>query len=181
MHSKATLSLQLAQMEDVPAIRELMELSIDKLQIGYLTAEQIAGSHAVMGLDLQLISDGSYFCVFEDDVLIGCGGWSFRKTLYGGNHTQGRNPRRLDPKTERARIRAMYTHPDYTRRGVGRLILEASETAALKAGFREVEMAATLAGEPFYKKCGYHVESSWVDKSGEIGIPLKTMIKKMGD
>ena len=164
---------------DAVAIRALMERSIEALQVGFLTAEQIKASHDAMGLDTQLIADATYFCVFDGDTLVGCGGWSFRATLYGGNHTQGRNGRVLDPATERARIRAMYTHPGHTKRGIGRLVLAAAEAAAAEAGFNALEMAATLAGEPFYLKCGYEVESRWIDTNGEVDIPLLTMVKTL--
>ncbi|HAU22691.1 MAG TPA: GNAT family N-acetyltransferase, partial [Erythrobacter sp.] len=113
------IEIRLATPQDVPAISELMELAIAELQKGFLTPEQLESSRAGMGLDLQLIEDGTYFCVEEDGTLIGCGGWSRRATLYGGNHSAGRDPRLLDPATERARIRAMYTHPDHTRKGIG--------------------------------------------------------------
>jgi len=116
------LTLRLAVMADVEAIKSLMHLAISELQKGYLTETQIAASFAAMGLDTQLINDKTYFCILENEVLVGCGGWSRRATLYGGNHSAGRNARLLKPSTERARIRAMYTHPDHTRRGIGTLI-----------------------------------------------------------
>lgn len=156
-----------------------MTLSINKLQTDYLSAEQISASHAAMGLDTQLIEDGTYFCILEDKRIIGCGGWSFRRTLYGGNHSAGRNGARLNPSSDRARIRAMYTHPEHIRRGIGRLILKTSEEAARAYGFSALEMAATLAGEAFYKRCGYHVESRWQDERGAVPIPLLTMVKNL--
>lgn len=173
------MKIKIAKNEDVAAIKSLMFLAIDALQKGYLTPEQVSASHAGMGLDTQLIEDGTYFCVWDEGRIVGCGGWSFRSTLYGGNHTAGRNGARLDPATDRARIRAMYTHPDYTRRGIGRKILEVSEEAAREAGFRVLEMAATLAGEPFYKRCGYTVERRWQDKNGAVPVPLLTMVKTL--
>jgi len=121
--------LRLACPEDAPAIAELMTAAIAQLQIGYLTPDQIAASGAGMGLDTQLIEDGTYFCAVTskggDEILVGCGGWSHRATLYGGNHSGGRDLRLLDPATERARIRAMYTHPDHARRGISRFRLTA--------------------------------------------------------
>lgn len=179
MDNCCSISLRLANVSDIFEIEHLMNLSINRLQSGYLSPRQIRASHAAMGLDTQLIEDKTYFCVFDGETLVGCGGWSFRATLYGGNHTAGRSARRLDPATERARIRAMYTHPDHTKRGIGRVILEASEAAASSAGFHKLEMAATLAGEPFYLKCGYEVESRWVDQNGEVDIPLLTMVKSI--
>jgi len=171
--------IRAAQTSDIPEIQELMSRAIFELQAGYLTPEQIEASRSGMGLDTQLIEDGTYYCVRDRAALAGCGGWSFRSTLYGGNHSVGRNAERLDPKTDRARIRAMYTHPDFTRRGVGRMILEHSEQAAKEAGFKTLEMAATLAGEPFYLKCGYRVTQRWEDKNGVVSFPLLTMMKSL--
>jgi GNAT superfamily N-acetyltransferase len=185
MHSRnnsyknGELTLRLAQAQDIPQISALMRLAIEKLQVGYLTEAQIRASHAGMGLDTQLIEDGTYFCVRSGETLVGCGGWSDRATLYGGNHTGGRDSRKLDPASERARIRAMYTHPDHARRGIGRLILEAAEEAARKAGFQQAEMAATLAGEPFYLRCGYVVESRWEDTNADVPVPLLTMVRDL--
>ena len=173
------LSIRLATRADEAAISELMALAIEQLQRGYLTPEQIESSKAGMGLDGLLIEDGTYYCVEEDGVLAGCGGWSRRATLYGGNHSAGRDARELDPATERARIRAMYTHPDHVRKGVGRLILDTAEEAAREAGFRELEMAATMAGKPFYMRCGYSIESEWEDTNGAVPVPLATMTKRL--
>jgi len=173
------MEIRLAKDEDAPAIAELMELAIGELQKGFLTPDQIASSRAGMGLDLQLIADGTYFCVEEEGELIGCGGWSRRATLYGGNHSAGRDPRLLDPKSERARIRAMYTHPNHTRKGVGRLILATAELAARAEGFRELEMAATMSGKPLYLACGYQAESEWFDENGAVPVPLATMWKPL--
>ena len=164
---------------DVDQIRSLMDLAINLLQIPYLTTDQIAASHKAMGLDRQLIKDGTYYCVWEDVRIIGCGGWSYRSTLYGGDHSAGRDAARLNPAKDRARIRAMYTHPDFTRRGIGRLVLETSEAAAKAAGFKALEMAATLAGEPFYARCGYVVERRWQDENGAVPVPLLTMVKQI--
>lgn len=175
------LTIRIAEERDVDAIRSLMELAINQLQRGYLTPEQIEASKAGMGLDRLLIDDGTYFCVLEEGELVGCGGWSRRATLYGGNHSAGRDPRLLDPATERARIRAMYTHPDHVRKGIGRLILNVSEKAAAAEGFGEIEMAATMAGKPFYERCGYVVESEWFDENGAVPVPLATMTKRLGD
>ena len=173
------LTIRLATREDEPAISALMALAIEELQKGYLTPEQIEASKAGMGLDGQLIEDGTYFCVEDDGALAGCGGWSRRATLYGGNHSAGRDARLLDPATERARIRAMYTHPGHVRKGVGRLIIDTAETAARAEGFRAIEMAATMAGKPFYKRCGYRVESEWEDTHGAVPVPLATMAKAL--
>ncbi|MBX7533819.1 GNAT family N-acetyltransferase [Qipengyuania sp. 1XM1-15A] len=173
------LSIRLARKDDEPAIAALMKLAIEQLQQGYLTPEQIEASKAGMGLDALLIEDGTYFCVEDEGELAGCGGWSRRATLYGGNHSAGRDPRLLDPASERARIRAMYTHPDHVRKGVGRLVLETAEGAARAEGFREIEMAATMAGKPFYERCGYAVESEWHDTNGAVPVPLATMAKAL--
>ncbi|WP_369027330.1 GNAT family N-acetyltransferase [Qipengyuania sp. RANM35] len=173
------LELRIATRDDREAIADLMERSIAELQRGFLTPEEIESSRVAMGLDLTLIDDGTYFCVMEGDALAGCGGWSRRATLYGGDHSAGRDSRLLDPEKERARIRAMYTHPDHTRKGVGRMILEASENAARAEGFRELEMAATMSGKPLYFACGYTVESEWFDTHGAVPVPLATMTKRI--
>ena len=119
---------RLATRADLPALTALMALAIGELQKGFLSPDQITASRAIMGLDTQLIDDGTYFMVLDGDgegdgTLAGCGGWSRRNTLYGGDHTAGRNAALLDPAIDAARVRAMYTSPAFARRGVGRLIL----------------------------------------------------------
>lgn len=171
------LKLRLARPNDIPNIKKLMHLAISELQKGYLTNAQIEASFRGMGLDTQLIEDETYFCVMEGNILVGCGGWSRRATLYGGNHSAGRNAKLLDPVHDRARIRAMYTHPQHTKRGIGKMVIEAGEGAAKAEGFKALEMAATMAGVPFYKKCGYHIESEWEDRNGDVPVPLCTMVK----
>src|SRR5512139_1609524 len=124
----AELTSRGARPEDVPALRVLMDAAIAELQRAYLDPAQIESSRAIMGIDTQLIEDGTYFVVEIDGSLAGCGGWSRRATLYGGNQTPGRDAALLDPHREAARVRAMYTHPSFTRRGVGRLILSLCES-----------------------------------------------------
>lgn len=173
------LKLRKATADDFSDIKALMQLAISQLQKDFLSPAQIQASFVAMGLDTQLIDDGTYFCVFDQDILVGCGGWSRRATLYGGNHSAGRNADLLDPKKDRARIRAMYTHPDHVRRGIGKMIIDAGEEAARREGFTALEMAATLAGVPFYKNCGYEIESEWLDKNGSVPVPLCTMVKSL--
>jgi GNAT superfamily N-acetyltransferase len=133
-----------------------------------------------MGLDTQLIEDGTYFIVEANGRLAGSGGWSRRATLFGGDHSAGRSETLLDPARDAARIRAMYTHPDFARQGVGRMILAHCEGAAAKEGFRRLELAATMAGVPLYRACGYvEVESSFEDTPSGVKVPLVRMRKGM--
>jgi GNAT superfamily N-acetyltransferase len=175
----AGLSHRLATIDDIPALKAVMAASIAELQRGFLTDAQIAASRAFMGLDTQLIADGTYFVVEADGRIAGCGGWSRRATPYGGDHTPDRDPRVLDPGTEAARVRAMYTHPNFARRGVGRLILQLCEAAAAAEGFTHLEMAATLAGRELYARCGYAPIETIVDARGGEPVPLIRMGKRL--
>ena len=172
---------RLATAADAGAIAALMERAIAELQRPFLNAEQIAASRLSMGLDTQLIADGTYFAIVDEGALVGCGGWSKRATLYGGNHSaEQRDNRLLDPAREPARIRAMYTDPAQVRRGVGRLILTLCEEAARNAGFQRLELMATAAGEPLYAACGYHVIERVERMSGEgIAVPGAVMGKAL--
>ena len=155
MPQSSSLKYRLAQAADLTALRALASEAIRELQKGFLDERQIAASTAIMGIDTLLVEDETYFVVEHDGDLAGCGGWSRWATLYGGDASPGRDPALLDPATEPARIRAMYTHPDHTRKGVGRLILALCEAAARAEGFSRAELMATLSGEPLYRACGY--------------------------
>ncbi len=178
--TQVTLTHRLARRSDLDALRALMDAAISEWQKPYLDARQIASSRTIMGLDTQLIDDGTYFIVEANGQLAGCGGWSRRATLYGGDQSPGRSAALLDPATDGARIRAMYTHPEWTRRGIGRLVLDLCEGAATREGFRRAELAATLAGEPLYRACGYReIERFEAQTSGGIPIPLIRMGKSL--
>ncbi len=174
------LSHRWATMADLPALRALMALAIGRLQSDFLTPAQVAASRAVMGLDTQLVSDGTYLIVEADGQLAGCGGWSRRATLYGGDHsTDLREPRLLDPATDAARIRAMYTHPAHARRGVGRHVLSVCEATAAAEGFARAELMATLAGVPLYRASGYvEIEQTGATVDG-VTVPLMRMGKPL--
>jgi GNAT superfamily N-acetyltransferase len=155
-----------------------MDAAISQLQQGFLSPEQIESSRAIMGLDRQLVTDGTYFIALIDDVIAGCGGWSRRATLYGGDHSAGlREPRLLDPHSEPARIRAMYTHPAFARRGLGRAILAHCEAAARAEGFVAFELMGTLSGVPLYLSAGYRVIEDIADDRGGAPVPMKRMRK----
>lgn len=177
--TEQTLTHRLARRADLDALRALMEAAISELQMPFLDARQIAASRTIMGLDTQLVDDGTYFLVEAQGALAGCGGWSRRSTLYGGDQTPGRDAALLDPCRDAARVRAMYTHPAYTRQGVGRLVLSLCEEAARSEGFRRVELMATLAGEPLYRTCGYEVIERVTDARGGVGVPLVAMGKEL--
>lgn len=172
---------RLAQLEDLDALRALMARAIAQLQTGFLTLEQVAASHKVMGLDTQLIRDQTYFLIERGGAIAGCGGWSFRATLYGGDDSVvARTPASLDPATDAARIRAMYTDPDLARQGVGRMVMDLCENAARAYGFHKAEMMATLSGEPLYRACGYkpieYISSAPIDG---VCVPLIRMGKAL--
>ena len=174
-----SLTSRPARLDDVPVLLEVMRAAIDELQRSWLDAAQIASSHAIMGLDTQLIEDGTYFVVEIDGRPAGCGGWSRRATLYGADHSAGRDSGMLDPARDPARVRAMYTHPDFTRRGVGRLILSLCERAAAAEGFTRLELMSTLAGAPLYSAAGFEPVEHLEDASGGVAVPLIRMAKEI--
>jgi len=185
MLDKPALRHRLAVIADLPAITALMDMAIAQNMQGFLSAEQIRVARQSMGLDQLLIEDGTYFVIEAQPpetqlkasgeiaqnaldvnalvdadnpnswLMVGCGGWGKRRTLYGGDNTPGRDDRFSNPATDAARIRAMYTHPAWVRMGIGTLLLELSESAARDAGYRSIELGATTAGEPLYVANGY--------------------------
>ncbi|WP_067496975.1 GNAT family N-acetyltransferase [Actinoplanes sp. TFC3] len=174
-----TLTGRIATSDDLPELAPLIDAAITELQRGFLTDDQIRSSRAIMGLDTQLIDDGTYYVVHSEGKLAGCGGWSRRATLYGADHSAGRNATLLNPATEPARIRAMYTHPGFARRGAGRLVLALCEQAAAAEGFRELELMATMAGQPLYEAAGFHDVEHLTDAAGGIPVPLVRMRKRL--
>ena len=165
------IHLRLALPEDVPVLRELIDTSVRGLQTQDYTPAQIEGAlKTVFGVDSQLIADGTYIVAQakrtaieragaknapSEWIIVGCGGWSKRKTLYGSDHWTGREDALLDPLRDAAKIRAFFIHPDWARRGVGSMILQACENAASSAGFTRYEMGATLTGAKLFGAKGY--------------------------
>ncbi len=179
--------LRLATEEDIPALHALIEASVRGLQAGDYTPAQIEGAlGTVLGLDTQLIADGTYFVaeavgLDRAENLAGCGGWSKRKTLFGADGGPGRAPELLDAATDAAKVRAIFVHPTFARRGLGTLILAHVEAAARAAGFRRFEMGSTLTGVPLYRLKGYvEVERIGVPLSNGEALPVVRMVKKAG-
>ena len=180
MAAAKTLHSRLATKADMPALRVLMERSMRAFLPRFLSPEQVQASFEIMGIDSRLIEDQTYFVIHDGAALAGCGGWSRRATLFGGDHTRGRSPRLLDPASEPARVRAMYTDPDHARKGVGALILALCEEAARAEGFSAVELAATAAGVPLYAACGYQPERAWDEITSKgVPVPLVLMTKDL--
>jgi len=162
---KVKITHRLAQFVDKPAIVELMRASITENMKAFLSAKEIEAAKETMGVDRTLLEDQTYFVIetvvadetidADKTIMIGCGGWGKRKTLYGGDQTVGRDDSLSDPSKDPARIRAMYTHPNWTRHGIGTLLLELGENAARDAGFKTIELGSTIPGEPLYLARGY--------------------------
>jgi GNAT superfamily N-acetyltransferase len=183
------IQIRQAALADVPVLRNLIDASVRGLQTGDYTPSQIDSGLAIdYGVDTQLIRDGSYFVAeAESDnsaailtpSIVGCGGWSKRKTLYGGDQWTGREAALLDPKQDAAKIRAFFVHPSWARRGIGSMILEACESAALAEGFTRFEMGATLTGVPFYQARGYVcLENLEVPLANGENLPIVRMEKR---
>jgi GNAT superfamily N-acetyltransferase len=179
------MPIRLAKARDVPLLSELIAASVRGLQAGdYSEAQLQHALRTVYGVDTQLISDGTYFAAEEaessgEPLLVGCGGWSKRRTLYGGDQFAGREDSLLDPATDAAKIRAFFVHPAWARRGIGGMILEACEAAAWAAGFRRLEMGATLTGVPFYRAKGYvELEGAEVPLGDGLTLPIVRMGKR---
>ena len=179
------ISVRQAVLSDVPALQELIRQSVLGLQAEDYTPEQLelALEH-VFGVDTQLVEDGTYFVAEAQAAggtdLAGCGGWSKRRTLYGSDHCAGREDALLDPEREAAKIRAFFVHPAWARRGVGSKILEVCEAAAAAAGFKRLEMGATLTGVPLYAARGYiEGERRQVPLAPGLSLPIVHMEKQL--
>lgn len=158
-----SIHIRHAVLADIPALRVLIDASVRQLRAQDYTPTQIDGAlESVFGVDSQLIADQTYFVAEAEataaesqPITVGCGGWSKRKTLYGSDHWTGREDTLLDPRHDAAKIRAFFIHPEWARRGIGSLVLEACESAAKSAGFKRFEMGATLTGVRLFRARGY--------------------------
>jgi GNAT superfamily N-acetyltransferase len=172
-------TLRTAMAADLKAIRDLIAASVRGLQQEYSEGQREQALASVFTPDTQLIADGTYYLLEDSDALVACGGWSWRKTLYGGDHHHAsRDAGPLDPATNAAKIRAFFVHPGWARRGLGTRLLEACERAAWDAGFRRCEMGATLSGVPLYERHGYRRTAEiLVDLPGGERLPVVRMEK----
>jgi len=173
------IDYRLSSLSDVPSLQELIPLSARRLQVGYYSPTQIEGAiGTVFGVDRQLIKDGTYFVAVEEGAIVGAGGWSRRKALYGGDQGKKTEDPLRDPATEPAMIRAFFVHPDRARRGIGRRLLELSEQGAARAGFTRLEIIATLPGELLYISLGYDtVERFDIALANGVSLPVVRMRK----
>src|SRR3984885_8685130 len=194
----STWHIRTAQEADIPALHALIEASVRGLQANDYTPAQIEGAlGTVLGLDTQLIHDQTYFLVEAVGLAadtpqpeglqspprpVGCGGWSKRKTLFGSDGASVREPELLDPTTDAAKVRAIFVHPAFARRGLGSLILAHVEAAAQAAGFHHFEMGSTLTGVPLYRLKGYvEIERIAVPLHNGEALPVVRMVKAAGE
>jgi GNAT superfamily N-acetyltransferase len=178
------LTLRQAVPADIRVLPALIDASVRGLQAADYTPAQIEGAlQTVYGVDSQLIADGTYYVVEAGPKfgIVGCGGWSKRKTLFGGDRWTGREDALLNPQQDAAKIRAFFVHPNWVRRGIGSMILEACEKAARAAGFTRFEMGATLTGVPLYRARGYvSLENIEVSLKNAESLAVIRMEKRMG-
>lgn len=173
--------LRRATLDDRPAISKLIEMSARGLsREEYSDAQIEAAVKSVFGVDSDLIRDGTYFVAEAEGQMVGCGGWSRRRTLFGGDQYAGREEAELDPSRDAARIRAFFIHPGWARKGVGRAILERCEQEARLCGFRSLELMATLPGLKFYRSLGYvGAERVTYELQGGVTIDFVPMRKEL--
>jgi GNAT superfamily N-acetyltransferase len=174
-------SLRLACDSDIPALEALIEHSVRELQASDYSAAQMDGAlGSVFGVDRQLISDQTYFVVEEDGAIIACGGWSKRTSLFGSDAARAAEDTPLDPLQDAARIRAFFVHPEHARRGLGRAILLACESAIRAARFRSIQLVATLPGVPFYRAFDYLTDERYeVSLANGLSLPVVRMSKNL--
>jgi GNAT superfamily N-acetyltransferase len=168
------LTTRPAALEDVPVLERLIARSVTQLQAGDYSLEQRERAlGTVFGVDRQLIRDGTYYAAVVNAQIVGCGGWSRRKTLFGADAVAGRDDDTLDPARDAARIRAFFVDPDWARRGIGSRLLAVCEAAAAEQGFTRFELAATLTGIALYRTFGYteaeHLEAP-LPQGGSLAV-----------
>lgn len=175
-------TLRLATPADLPAIRELIPRSVESLSAGFYTPEQVTSAiRYVFGPDTQLIADGTYFVAEAEGDIVACGGWSWRRTLYGGDQMKAADDPPLDPAHEAARIRAFFVHPAWARRGIASAIMKACVDAASAAGFRRLALMSTLPGEPLYRAFGFVAGERITDTLPDgVGVSFVPMEREIG-
>lgn len=175
------ITIRIAEMKDVPVLKELIPLSARELSKGFYTSQQTESAiKYIFGVDTQLIEDQTYYVAVADGEVVGCGGWSKRKTLFGGDQMKAESDPMLDPNVDAGRIRAFFIHPDWARKGIGRRIIEACEEAAQADGFSKMELVATLPGEPLYASKGYEVyERIDIPMADGVTLPAARMRKTL--
>jgi GNAT superfamily N-acetyltransferase len=179
-----SISYRLATADDIPTLNLLIPISVRALLAGHYTTQQVEGalSYGIFGVDSQLIADGTFVVAEADGQIVGCGGWSKRKTLYGADHLnlQATVDELLDPTTDAARIRAFFIDPSWARRGIGRRIMELCEDAAQQAGFRRAQLGATPPGERLYAAMGYAVTERFaIPLADDEVLPAAHMVKSL--
>ena len=175
------VTTRLATFDDIPSLQKLIALSVRGLSVNYNTPQQIESAiKYIFGVDTQLLTDGTYYVAELDGIAVGCGGWSKRNTLYGGDQHKEIEDPLLDPATDAARIRAFFVHPDYARRRIGSHVMKVCEAAAQSNGFKSLQLGATLPGVPLYEAMGYdaieNIEQPMPD--GEM-LPIVKMYKAL--
>jgi len=180
------IHIRKATAADVPHLRDVIEASVRGLQAEDYSPPQIEGAlQSVYGVDTQLIADGTFLVAEISESrgtpeIVACGGWSKRRTLYGGDQFAGREDSLLDPARDAAKIRAFFVHPQWARRGIGGMILETCENAAREAGFTRLEMGATLSGVAFYRARGYAaIENQQVPLGNGESLPIVRMAREL--
>jgi len=186
INSEVTVHIRHATPHDIAQLAQLIQVSVRGLGIQQYSPQQIESAlQYVFGVDTQLINDATYFVAETSTpdasvVIAGAGGWSRRKTLYGGDQAKREPDQFLDPAIDAARIRAFYVHPDWSRRGIGRRLMQACEVAARQAGFTQLELMATLTGEALYFSNGFvavdHVD---IDMPDGVKLPVVKMVKPL--
>lgn len=176
-----TITTRLATFDDIPVLQQLIAASVRGLSIAYNTPNQIESAiKYIFGIDTQLIIDDTYYVAQIEETIVGCGGWSKRNTLYGGDQYKEVEDPLLDPERDAARIRAFFVHPGYARQGIGRLMMEVCENAAQSNGFKSFQLGATLPGVPLYEAMGYYpIENiNQLMPNGEV-LPIVKMYKAL--
>lgn len=180
--SQSPITLRLATSEDIPELQHLIDQSVRALSIDYYSPAQIESALTnVFGVDTQLIADRTYFVAEAGGRIVGGGGWSKRNTLFGGDQAKSNETDSLlNPGEQPARLRAFYVHPEWSRRGIGKLITRACETAARNAGFTSVELIATLPGQPLYEANGYEIVCPFeIPLPDGLALPAFRMAKSL--